>query len=234
MSRITLIMAIIFIIIPGACHDINNADIMTQADKQLSYLALGDSYTIGESVDENERWPVQLVEKLRIDSVNVADATIIAQTGWTTDELIAGIEEAAPADDYHLVSLMIGVNNQYRGRQANNFRDELSELISIAINRSSNGAGGVIVLSVPDWGLTPFAAGRDKEKITSEIDLFNSVICEECSKAGVEYFNITDISRKVSSEPSLIADDGLHPSGEMYRLWVGRIYPYVYDLLKQD
>lgn len=222
------------IIIPLACNDINNADIVTEADKQLSYLALGDSYTIGESVDENARWPVQLVDKLRGDSLNIADARIIAQTGWTTDELITGIEEAAPADDYDLVSLMIGVNNQYRGRQADNFRGELSELIAIAIRRSSNGAGRVIVLSIPDWGVTPFAAGRDKEKISSEIDLFNSVIDEECSKAGVEYFNITDISRRVSSEPSLLADDGLHPSGEMYRLWVERIYPYVYDLLKQN
>ncbi|MEA1887689.1 MAG: GDSL-type esterase/lipase family protein [Bacteroidota bacterium] len=160
------------------------------------------------------------------------DAEIIAQTGWTTDELMKGIETAQHGNDYDLVSLLIGVNNQYRGRDISNFREELVELIDIAIRKADSVPENVIVLSIPDWGVMPFAEGRDREEISSEIDAFNDVIREECNYAGIKFFVITDISRQASNDPSLVANDGLHPSGKMYALWVGRIFSHVYRLLK--
>lgn len=208
-----------------ACQNLNK--------EELTYLALGDSYTIGEAVEEQYRWPVQLVDKLRADSVNISDARIIARTGWTTDELMAGIEEADPGDGYMLVSLMIGVNNQYRGRDTGNFREELAGLIDTAINCAGGVTDNVIVLSIPDWGVTPFAAGRDQEEIAAEIDSFNRVIIDECSEAGVKYFDVSGISRKASTDLSLVAGDGLHPSGRMYEMWVGILYPYVKEIFIQ-
>lgn len=217
----------------NSCYEINTADdIMTVNNPQLRYLALGDSYTIGESVDSSMRWPVQLVEKLREDSVNMADAEIIAQTGWTTDELMNGITSAQVGNDYDLVSLLIGVNNQYRGRDISNFREELVELIDIAIRKADSVPENVIVLSIPDWGVMPFAEGLDSEEIAAEIDSFNNVVREECNYAGIKFFDITDISRRASGDQSLVANDGLHPSGKMYALWVDRIYSHVYQLLK--
>lgn len=216
-----------------ACQDVNKEEDMDISKTEHAYLALGDSYTIGEGVEEEQRWPVQLVEKLRADSVNISDARIIAKTGWTTDELMAGINEADPDRDYMLVSLMTGVNNQYRGRDMDNFREELAGLIDTAISCAAGIADNVIVLSIPDWGVTPFAAGRDQEKIAAEIDSFNNVIVEECNKVGVKYIDVTGISRRASSDLSLVAGDGLHPSGRMYEMWVEVLYPYVREIFRE-
>ena len=233
MNRIIGITVIFFSILVSSCYDtITTDDKLIENNRKMTYLALGDSYTIGESVDPSLRWPVQLVERLKKDSVNIADADIIAQTGWTTDELMSSIESTEPGNDYDLVSLLIGVNNQYRGRDIYNFREELVELIDIAVSSADSVPENIIVLSIPDWGVMPFAAGRDKEEIASEIDAFNNVVREECSYAGIKFFDITDISRRVSSDASLVSGDGLHPSGKMYGLWVDRIYSHVYDLLK--
>jgi len=233
MNRIIGITVIFFSILVSSCYDtITTDDKLIENNRKMTYLALGDSYTIGESVDPSLRWPVQLVERLKKDSVNIADADIIAQTGWTTDELMSSIESTEPGNDYDLVSLLIGVNNQYRGRDIYNFREELVELIDIAVRSADSVPENIIVLSIPDWGVMPFAAGRDKEEIASEIDAFNNVVREECSYAGIKFFDITDISRRVSSDASLVAGDGLHPSGKMYGLWVDRIYSHVYDFLK--
>ncbi|MDT8401755.1 MAG: SGNH/GDSL hydrolase family protein [Bacteroidales bacterium] len=219
--------------ISNEINDTNTVyDKMFQNNDEIKYLALGDSYTIGESVEENLRWPVQLVDRLRDDSVLTADAKIIARTGWTTDELMKGIEAANPESDYNLVSLLIGVNNQYRGRDIDNFRSELAELIELAVRKAGNEKSNIIVLSIPDWGAMPFAAGRDRQQIAAEIDAYNKVVMEECGFAGVEFFDITDISRKAPLDESLVAADGLHPSGKMYGLWVNRIYTHVYELLK--
>lgn len=200
--------------------------------EELSYLALGDSYTIGESVDPLMRWPVQLVERLRNDSINVNDAEIIAKTGWTTDELLSGIDLADPGNDYDLVSLLIGVNNQYRGLPLSNFRTEFRQLLNISVDKAGGDKGKVIVLSIPDWGVMPFAEGRDRDKIAEEINSFNDVIKEECAQAGISFFDITGISRQAKDDASLVASDGLHPSGEMYKLWVHRVYPAVLEILK--
>lgn len=233
MSKIVGIIVLLFSTITSTCYDVDSSDNeMKETGREITYLALGDSYTIGESVDPSMRWPVQLVDSLKKDSVSIADADIIARTGWTTDELMSGIESENPGNDYDLVSLLIGVNNQYRGRDIYNFREELVELIDIAIKSASNVADNVIVLSIPDWGVMPFASGRDRDKIAEEIDAFNNVVKEECNYAGIKFFDITEISRRAAYDPSLVAGDGLHPSGKMYGLWVDKIYSHVYELLK--
>lgn len=204
--------------------------ITDNAQQKKKYLALGDSYTIGESVNENERFPVQLVSKLRGDSVSINDPVIIATTGWTTDELMAANKEKNVKDTFDVVTLLIGVNNQYRGRDVENYRGELKQLIDIAVNYAGGKKENVFVLSIPDWGVTPFAEGRDRKKISEEIDSYNRVKKEECDKAGIKYYDITEISR--IKDPLLTASDGLHPSGKMYGIWVDKIYNDIKNILK--
>lgn len=204
--------------------------ISENSEKKFNYLALGDSYTIGESVGESDRFPVQLVKRLQADSINVEVPQIIATTGWTTDELLAAIKEKNIKDTFNIVTLLIGVNNQYRGRDAENYRGELKQLIDIAVKYAGGNKDNVFVLSIPDWGVTPFAEGKDRNKIAAEIDLYNKVKKEECEKAGIKYYDITEISR--IKDQSLTASDGLHPSGKMYGLWVDKIYGDIKKVLR--
>lgn len=203
---------------------------------RFSFLALGDSYTIGESVTEQERWPNQLVTTLRNDlafseKYNIEKPHIIAQTGWTTDELQKGIAAKPPKGNYSLVSLLIGVNNQYRGYPTDVFRKQLKELIAQAIGYANKQAHHVIVVSIPDWGVTPFGSGKNRSgDVSKQIDIFNAIVREESSKAGVRYIDITGISRNAKKQPDLVAADGLHPSGKMYRNWVDIISPQVKSL----
>ncbi|MCL4869599.1 MAG: SGNH/GDSL hydrolase family protein [Anaerolineae bacterium] len=182
------------------------------------FLALGDSYTIGESVSEVERWPMRLAAMLEAVGSPVT-VTIIAQTGWTTDELAAAIEQAAPQGAYDLVSLLIGVNNQYRGRDPSQYQLEFRQLLAKAITFAGGEPGRVIVLSIPDWGVTPFAEGRDLVQIAQEIDTFNALNRAEAEQQGAAYIDVTPISRQAAADPALIASDGLHPSGKMYGVW---------------
>lgn len=191
------------------------------------YLALGDSYTIGESVEVFERWPNQLVSELNKNSIVFEQAKIIAKTGWTTGELLNAIEEQQIDESYDLVSLMIGVNNQYRGLSIENFKEEFTVLLKKAITFSKKNETGVVVLSIPDWGVTPFASDRDQNKIAEEIDHFNSVISQVCSNYKVSYIDVTEISRQVTSQPNLVAQDGLHPSSIMYSLWIKKVLNYI-------
>lgn len=193
------------------------------ADGALTYLALGDSYTIGESVAEPERWPVQLAKEMSDNGVSVALPKIIARTGWTTDELKAGIAGANVSQTYDLVSLLIGVNNQFRGRDVEQFRSEFVGLLNQAIGFARGKKEHVFVVSIPDWGVTPFAKGRDQQKIAKEIDAYNAVCKAEAAKMGIKYFDITPISREAVTNSELVASDGLHPSGEMYRRWVKEV-----------
>lgn len=188
----------------------------------IRFLALGDSYTIGESVPEEERWPVQLANELRTRGVEVQGPEILAVTGWRTAQLKRAIDDKVFAKDYDLVSLLIGVNNQYQGRDIDSYKAEFEELLRTAIALAGNNEERVFVISIPDYGYTPFGE-KNQERISKEIDAFNSVN-ERISKAyGVRYVYITDISRQALEDPNLIAEDGLHPSGKMYALWVGRI-----------
>ncbi len=187
------------------------------------YLALGDSYTIGESVLESERWPNQLAEVLKGTTLEVETVTIIAKTGWTTAELIEGIESTKNTNQYDLVSLLIGVNNQYRGQSLERFETELIQLIKTAIKYSKNGAQRVFLVSIPDWGVTPFAKDRDVEKIAFEIQAFNKVIQKQANEFKLPYIDITPISKNAKTDLSLLASDQLHPSGKMYNFWVQKI-----------
>lgn len=197
---------------------------------QLTYLALGDSYTIGESVKPELRWPNQLVARLRAKDLNVAEPVIVAQTGWTTDELAAAIDarKELANQKFDLVTLLIGVNNQYRGRDVEEYRRQFDQLLKRAIDFAGGKPSHVIVLSIPDWGVTPFAEGRDRAQIARDIDTFNRVNREETLIAGARYVDITPVSR---DQLSLVAEDSLHPSGDMYRLWANLALPEASDAL---
>ncbi|HEY4130818.1 MAG TPA: GDSL-type esterase/lipase family protein [Gemmatimonadaceae bacterium] len=193
---------------------------------EVRFLALGDSYTIGEAVAENERWPVQLAALLRAQGVHVAAPTIIARTGWTTDELSAGIDAAQPSGPYDLVTLLIGVNNQYRGRSVQEFRSQLHTLVQRAVELAGDRASRVVIIAIPDWGVTAFAEGRDRARIAREIDAFNLINKREAAAAGAHFVDISPIARRAASEAALTAHDGLHPSGAMYAEWarlIGRV-----------
>jgi lysophospholipase L1-like esterase len=197
----------------------------------IKYLALGDSYTIGESVEKAERFPNQLAALLANEGLNV-DVTIIAKTGWTTDELWQGIQAREPNPPYDLVSLLIGVNNQYRGRDLEEYREQFVFLLNKAIEYAGDDAHKVIVLSIPDWGVTPFAGSHESKKIAEAINQFNQVNREETEKAGAHYIYITAISREAINDRSLIAGDGLHPSGKMYAMWVDLTLPVALEILQ--
>lgn len=198
----------------------------------LSFLALGDSYTIGESVGEQERWPVQLVSKLATDSILVPNLKIIARTGWTTDELQAGIDKEKLSTQYDMVSLLIGVNNQYRGYPINQYSLEFKSLLLQSIRFAGGNKSKVFVLSIPDYGVTPFGLSKGDSDISSEIDEYNTIASNIAKEHGVVYFNITEISRKAQTDLSLLATDKLHPSGKMYAEWVDLIYPWVRTQLR--
>ena len=187
------------------------------------YLALGDSYTIGESVAEDLRWPNQLVEQLNQKEKVFDRATIVAKTGWTTDELLEGMKNSNLKGRYDYVSLLIGVNNQYRGRSQENFKAEFTVLLEKSIALADGKKERVFVLSIPDWGVMPFAKGRNQEQIGLEIDQFNAIIKKVCALYKVSFYDITPISRRATNQTELIASDGLHPSGKMYSLWVEKV-----------
>jgi lysophospholipase L1-like esterase len=189
----------------------------------MRFLALGDSYTIGEGVAPLERWPLQLSHLLQEQGVEQVDTTIVAQTGWTTAELQAGLEAAHPTGDFDLVTLLIGVNNQYRGLSRSAYRQEFVSLLRQAISLAGNRPSHVIVLSIPDWGTTPFADGRNRRAIGDEIDAFNAVNRQESSRHGANYVDVTEISRQARQDSSLITGDGLHPSGKMYAQWAEKL-----------
>jgi len=191
----------------------------------ISFLALGDSYTIGESVQEEDSWPYTLAARLNRQHKFVTDPEIIAKTGWTSAELIAGIAKSNPMRTYDLVSLQIGVNNQYRGDDIDQYRHEFRHLMDLALEFAGGYAERVIVLSIPDWSVTPFAVDRNRKIIAKMIESFNSVNRYEAEAMKMNYFDITSISRLAQKNPALIAPDCLHPSAEMYSLWVDLIYP---------
>lgn len=198
-----------------------------------TYLALGDSYTIGESVVETERWPVQLAEQLRDRNYKMAPPKIIAKTGWTTEDLLKGMEnELGVQRDFDLVSILIGVNNQYQGKLITEYEEDLRTIFRKAINHSKTREQGVFAVSIPDYGYTPFGAAR-QEEISAEIDRFNAVFKRVASEFNVSFYNITPISRDAEENPELVASDGLHPSGLMYEFWVNQIVNMVAEKLPE-
>ena len=191
------------------------------------FLALGDSYTIGQSVEVNQRWPEQFLKELK-SSVNAIDTLqIIARTGWRVDELKEAMNSSNLEPPYGLVSLLIGVNNQYQGQSANDFRPEFIEILEKSLKLVNNRKERLFVVSIPDWGASPYGFGFDRAKVSKEINDFNSVVKEESEKRGLRYFDITAISRRALLDRTLIASDGLHPSGKMYKLWVDKMIPII-------
>ena len=199
--------------------------------KSISYLALGDSYTIGTAIGLEKAYPAQLRDSLllrpQIDSVKI---DVIARGGWTTGNLINGMIDARPDSSYQLVSLLIGVNNQYQRRSLGEYRTQFRLLLQWSLALAANDTGRVFVLSIPDYGVTPAGQGN-ATTIAMEIDQFNAVNREITDSLGVAYYNITDISRLAASDPALIANDGLHFSSAMHTLWVRFIHDEVYSLL---
>jgi lysophospholipase L1-like esterase len=197
--------------------------------KTYSYLALGDSYTIGEMVPNNSSFPYQLAQILKTDSSAIQEPKIIAKTGWTTDELIQAIKLTPLNPKYDFVTLLIGVNNQYRNYDIETYRKEFKELLQTAINYADGKPQRVFVLSIPDWGITPFAKNNTKSatQIAKEIDAFNLINKQESAILKANYLDITPISRTAVLNLNLIADDGLHPSAQMYALWVEKLSPMI-------
>lgn len=200
---------------------------------QIRYLALGDSYTIGEKVAPKNRWPIQLANLLRNESIK-ADVTIIARTGWTVQELWEGIQTDPPKGTYDMVSLLIGVNDQYRGYPVDGYREDFRFILGKAIEYAGGDSKRVVVLSIPDWGFTPFAAGQDTEPISLQIDEFNAINLEETQNTGAYYVDVTIISRMAMDDFDLITGDRLHPSGKMYAMWAEKTLPVALDILQVD
>jgi len=205
-----------------------SASVSSQAQqKSLTYLALGDSYTIGEGVELSDRYPVQLVQEWNKTAKNqFASPLIIAKTGWTVDELEAGIQ-ATPtaAEGYDLVTLLIGVNNQYRGRTVESYAQDFEKMLLRAIAFARGNKAHVIVLSIPDWGVTPFAIskGVDPTQVANQIDDYNETKKAICTKNGVKYIDITAEYRIAGALPEGVVADELHPSSLIYKKWMEKL-----------
>ncbi|WMN10772.1 SGNH/GDSL hydrolase family protein [Marivirga salinae] len=206
------------------------------AQDKLLYLALGDSYTIGEAVDADKTWPKLLSDNLNQRGVKIQLDKIIAKTGWTTDELLVAIEdeESLKNTKFDIVSLLIGVNNQYRGYGIKQYEKEFELLLKKAINLAGNKVSKVFVVSIPDYGVTPFALENNKNSdlIAQELYKYNSIAKNISDEYGVRFFDITPISLKAIWKKDFVAEDKLHPSAKMYADWVEYIEPGVFQLLK--
>lgn len=203
------------------------------SDSDRSYLALGDSYTIGESVEVSDRYPVQAGQLLRsLDHFNCKPPDIIATTGWTTGNLLTALSLVNPPHTYDLVTLLIGVNNQFQGGSQSEYRDQFTALLQQSIVLAGNRPSHVLVLSIPDYSVTPFAKGRNTAYIASQIDSLNRINYEVSLNFKVSYLDVTTESRKASNDLSLIADDGLHFSGKEYGIWARLMEPVMKEILK--
>jgi lysophospholipase L1-like esterase len=208
---------------------VNNNDTSTL---RRSYLALGDSYTIGEAVPEAGRFPVQTSLKLAAMGLVFDPPKIIAVTGWTTGNLLSALSQTPPSNTYDIVTLLIGVNNQYQGRSEQEYRTEFTALLNKSINYAGGRKNRVFVLSIPDYSVTPFAKNSDTVRIAKEIDEFNAINKQITQEAGVAYLDITPISREGKSNPGLIAQDGLHPSAQQYERWSSLLAPLIKSSLQ--
>ena len=205
----------------------------TVAADSLNYLALGDSYTIGTDVQPDQSYPVQLISAMNAAGLSTPNPTIIAADGWTTDVLIRVITNTnITGNKYQLVTLLIGVNDQFVGSTHDHYRANFIQLLHTAINFAGGDSTRVFVLSIPDYGVTPFGQGRDNV-IGPQIDAFNAINKQESANAGVNYLDITGISREATTDTSLIAGDGLHPSYKMYKLWIEQLAPIVIARMKK-
>ena len=239
-----LFVCILFSLLSSGCTKTSDNPSMAKTDlstnnfnanARFTYLALGDSYTIGESVQQAESFPYQLQNALKQKGFDVGAPKIIAKTGWTTDELQSAIKSETLTQTYSYVTLLIGVNNQYRGYPLSTYKKEFADLLQKAIAFANGDKARVFVVSIPDWGATPFGknSGKKPETIAAEIDAFNAANREITIAAGVSYTDITPASRNAKTDASLIAADGLHPSAKMYNEWASALLPKISALLQQ-
>jgi lysophospholipase L1-like esterase len=230
MTQLLILFTILLLNLSCSDTKIDKSDIQA-----YRYLALGDSYTIGEGVAVNERWPVLLTDSLLSSGIKINNTLIIARTGWTTAELKGGIVQANPEGPFDLVSLLIGVNNQYRGESRGytpeGYRQEFTELLEMAVEFAGGKPERVFVVSIPDYGVTPFVKEENKEKVSAEIDIYNAINLEISNSLGIKYFDITPLSRLAANDNTLLAGDKLHPSGKMYKSWVDMMVSEIYLLL---
>jgi len=197
-----------------------------------TYLALGDSYTFGQSVEIADRFPEQTIQLLKNQNILFSEPEIIAQTGWTTQNLLDKIAVSPPLkSSYDIVTLLIGVNNQYQHRTQQEYADQFLILLNLSIKYAGNNASKVIVLSIPDYSVTPFANNSNKAEIAEQIDSFNSINKSISTQAGVHYLDVTEFTRLAAINPALIAADGLHPSALAYQVWANSLVPIIKKVL---
>jgi acyl-CoA thioesterase-1 len=202
---------------------------MTESDPtEYNYLALGDSYTIGESVSTNKRWPNLLVDALTEKEMDIKSTTIIAKTGWRTDQMLANAEDDIEEEKFEIVSLLIGVNNEFQGQSPEVFEPKFIACLIYAIDHCKNGIDGVFVVSIPDYGYTPYGESN-QAAISARIDLYNEICERNAENYQVPFYNITPISRNGLAQHDLVANDGLHPSGKQYGLWVDQFSEQVFE-----
>ena len=227
-----LLLAILFL----SCSSNLNvpATDMDENEKVLNYLALGDSYTIGESVSETERFPYQLINSNFNEPHKVGEYKIIAKTGWTTRNLLDAMDnEELVSGTYDFITLLIGVNNQFQGKPFSQYEEELRTLIERALNLLEGDASKLILVSIPDYGVTPFGSNRNPEKIGEEINQYNQYKEKLAEEYNAHYVYITDLTRNAKADSSLLANDQLHPSGKSYAQWVERIVPVINEIFFQ-
>ena len=203
--------------------DNNNKNFISPNNKSYSFLALGDSYTVGEGVSYEESWPSQFVDYALERGIDFKNPELIAQTGWKTYDLLNAIRSSNLSVKYDFISLLIGVNNQFNSRPLIEFEDDLNEILT-EINYLKKGNSKVIVISIPDWGYSPYGSNYDRERISDEIDQFNNILKKISEQNNLNFVDVTLISRLAIKEPNLIAEDNLHPSELMYSEWVKKIY----------
>ncbi|WP_340157272.1 SGNH/GDSL hydrolase family protein [uncultured Maribacter sp.] len=237
LNKLSLIplIGLLFTILPSCSQteDIRSAPISEDLNNQetINYLALGDSYTVGESVAFEDSFPKQLNSTIEENKNYNVNTTVIAQTGWRTDQLLSSIG-GRETGEYNLITLLIGVNNQFQSRPFSQYESEFTELLNKAISLAGNDSNKVIVLSIPDYYYTPYGQSNGSERISIELDRYNDFAKSTAQDKGVTFLNITDITRKGIDEPELVASDGLHPSGLAYEKFVERLYPLVSTRLK--
>lgn len=225
------IYLLLMLLVLWGCKSNEPENITVLEEDPIRYLALGDSYTIGESVEIQLRWPMQLTERLKAEGFQIEEPRIIAKTGWTTGNLLEAMDLQLNNEKFDLISVSIGVNNQYQSKSIEEYEKDLHTIFTRAIKHSVKGAAGIFALSIPDYGATPFGAENSKE-IGEELDEFNRVFRKVASEYNIPFYDITPISRRATEDASLIAKDDLHPSGKMYKMWVDFIFEDVKNLLE--
>ncbi len=208
-----------------------NIFLQLQTQETMNYLALGDSYTIGEAVPAEENWPNQLVKKLQKEGYSVDRPDIVATTGWRTDELIEAIEKSENlSEKYDLVSLLIGVNNQYQNKDLATYEQDLRKLVSMAIQKSSRGAQGVFLVGIPDYGNTEYAKEKKLTNVAENVEKFNRVASQIAKEYNLPFYPLFSLSQQFFGQPEMFVEDQLHPSERQYAKWVDSFY----EQLKKD